>query len=105
MRLPPAPNADKDVNKARTIQFGEAPATIAKIEQINKEVLKASLLPMMSAENPQKSAPANIPQYTAMVKLSHSQPYVDIGPSMGVCARVVIRRVEFIGSISGSDRL
>ena len=74
MRFPPAPNADRDTNKPRTGQFGEAPAAIAKIEQMNKEVLKASLLPMMSAVNPQKRAPANIPLYTAIVNLNLGQP-------------------------------
>ena len=61
MRLPPAPNADKEMKKPRTIQFGEDPAMMAKIEQIIKDVLKASRLPIMSAENPQNKAPANIP--------------------------------------------
>ena len=91
MRFPPAPNADKDTNKARTIQFGEAPATIAKIEQMNKEVLNAILLPMISAEKPQKRAPANIPQYTAIVKLDLSQPWLVSGPGLDVRTRSCTR--------------
>jgi hypothetical protein len=37
MRFPPPPNADSETKRPRTIQFGEAPATIAKIEQMKSE--------------------------------------------------------------------
>jgi hypothetical protein len=43
------------------IQFGEAPATIAKTDEIMREKLKANLRPTTSAERPQKRAPINMP--------------------------------------------
>jgi len=67
-RLPPAPNAERQVNRPSTNQFGEAPATIAKAEQMNSETLNAMRRPMMSAPRPQNRAPTNIPTYTAIVR-------------------------------------
>lgn len=67
-RFPPAPKALRQTKRPSTIQLGEAPATMAKMEHIISEQLKAHLRPMMSADRPQKSAPTNIPTYAAMVR-------------------------------------
>ena len=60
-RFPPAPNALKQMNNPKVIHDGEAPATTVKIDDTNKETLNANRRPIMSAENPQKMAPASIP--------------------------------------------
>src|ERR1700761_8592356 len=49
IKLPPEPNAARAVNAPRAYQLGEAPATIAKIEQLNSEKLKANRRPITSA--------------------------------------------------------
>jgi len=66
-RFPPAPKELSAMNSPRIGQFGAAPATMAKMEQIMREKLKAIFLPMISALIPQKSAPMSIPEYAAMV--------------------------------------
>lgn len=58
-KLPPEPKADREMNSPRTIQFGDAPASIAKIELIINEKLKANRLPIRSADSPQNKAPTN----------------------------------------------
>ena len=67
-RLPPPPKASSAMKKARLGQLGMAPATMQATEQMKSETLNAYLRPMTSAPKPQKSAPVNIPTYTAMVK-------------------------------------
>lgn len=67
-RLPPAPNADSETQSPSTIQFGEDPAMMAKIEHIKRDVLKANFRPMISALKPQNRAPSNIPVYAAIVR-------------------------------------
>jgi hypothetical protein len=62
------PNALKHTNNPSTSQFGAAPATIAKTEQMIKLTLNAIFRPMISAVIPQNSAPANMPTYAAMVR-------------------------------------
>lgn len=66
-RFPPAPNALRQMNSPKTYQFGDAPATIVKMEEMNSDTLNAKRRPMISAEIPQKSAPTSIPTYTAIV--------------------------------------
>lgn len=60
-RFPPAPNALSEMNKPSTIQFGEAPATIVKTEEMNSETLNAKRRPITSADMPQNSAPTSMP--------------------------------------------
>jgi hypothetical protein len=67
MRFPPAPKAAKATKKAREFQLGAAPAMMVKAEQTNRETLKANFRPMMSAVEPQKSAPTRMPVYRAIV--------------------------------------
>lgn len=49
MRLPPLPKAARDVKAPKAYQFGEAPAQMAKTEQLKRETLNANRRPMMSA--------------------------------------------------------
>lgn len=48
-------------------QLGAAPAAMVKIEQMNRDILKAVLRPITSANTPQNRAPQSMPMYTAMV--------------------------------------
>jgi len=61
IRFPPPPNPKKAMKMARAIQFGAAPATVAAIEQMKREQLKAYRLPIISALNPQNKAPRSMP--------------------------------------------
>jgi len=61
IRLPPPPNPRRAMKTAREAQFGAAPATVANIEHMNSETLKANRRPMISALSPQKRAPKSIP--------------------------------------------
>jgi hypothetical protein len=49
IKLPPDPNAAREVNKPKTIQFGDAPAQMAKTEHIKRETLNAMRRPITSA--------------------------------------------------------
>lgn len=51
----------------RATQFGDAPATMEKIEQRKRDTLNANRRPITSALKPQNSAPISIPTYTAIV--------------------------------------
>lgn len=61
MRFPPPPNPSKAMKTPREAQFGAAPATVVNIEQMKRDTLKANLLPITSALNPQNKAPTNMP--------------------------------------------
>lgn len=67
-RFPPAPKAARLTNSPRTGQFGDAPAIMAKIEDIINDTLKANFLPIMSADKPHHKAPTSMPTYAAIVK-------------------------------------
>ena len=61
IRFPPPPNPNKAINTARETQFGAAPATMEKMEQRKRDILKANRLPIMSPDVPQNKAPVNMP--------------------------------------------
>lgn len=61
-KFPPAPKAEAHTKNPRDALLGDAPATIAKVEQMKREVLNAVRRPMISAPNPQKIAPRSIPR-------------------------------------------
>lgn len=61
IRFPPPPKPKKAIKTAKATQFGDAPATIVKNEQMNRETLNANRLPIISPLMPQNSAPKSIP--------------------------------------------
>ena len=61
MRFPPPPKPKRAIKTAREGQFGAAPATVAKMEQMKRDTLNANRRPMISALMPQNKAPINIP--------------------------------------------
>jgi len=67
MRFPPPPKPTSAMKTPRLAQVGMAPEIMADSEHMKSEMLKAKRRPMMSALNPQKRAPVNMPTYTAMV--------------------------------------
>jgi hypothetical protein len=61
IRFPPPPKPNNAMKTAREAQFGAAPATVAKIEQMKRDTLNANRRPMISALIPQNKAPMSMP--------------------------------------------
>jgi len=99
---PPEPKADKHTNKPSTNQFGEAPATMAKTEQIINEVLNANLRPIISADRPQNIAPASMPTYTAMVRPLEKFGWNSLAALVAImlCTRRIWESTAYLGAIS-----
>lgn len=101
-RLPPAPKAAIETKKPRTIQLGEAPATMANMALRKREQLKASFRPMISAPPPCSSSVCPLPSVGFQYPEQCSDQHASVG---GESQAVVEGWPEFRSSLTGDDRL
>jgi hypothetical protein len=58
----------KPMNSPSTIRFGDASATIVRIDEMKRETLKANQQPITSADKPQNRTLTSMPTCTVMVR-------------------------------------